>query len=374
MKVNIPSDSELADLIEHRDPASVTVYLPSSPVPAERERLQLALRQHAKTAEDALEAAGIDGHNRRAIADSFDRLQTDREFWDSQARSLALFLSPSGTHAFHVANDLPEHLSVGDRFDVGPLLRSVSFTNEGFVLTITQSSAHLYELRADRGATEVPLADLPEDASEVLRQEPHGGQADRVSDTGALGPKIQQRKYCSVIQDAVLPHLGDDHIPLILCATDDLEPAYREVNTYRHLAQAGIPQHPDSLTPKELDQEARAILDALYAEQLAGWKERFENLRGEGTAVSQLTEVARAATAGAVSELCFDLESTALEGTIDDAGAIHPATDATHTTYGLIDELAVRVLRTGGTVRAVRKGDLPDDSPVAAILRYPPVL
>ena len=74
-----------------------------------------------------------------------------------------------------------------------------------------------------------------------------------------------------------------------------------------------------------------------------------------------------------MSELCFDLESTALEGSIDDAGAIHPATGATHTTYGLIDELAVRVLRTGGTVRAVRKGDLPDDSPVAAILRYPPV-
>jgi len=37
----------------------------------------------------------------------------------------------------------------------------------------------------------------------------------------------------------------------------------------------------------------------------------------------------------------------------------------------LVDEIAARVLRTGGTVKAVRSDDLPDDSPVAATFRGP---
>ncbi len=36
-----------------------------------------------------------------------------------------------------------------------------------------------------------------------------------------------------------------------------------------------------------------------------------------------------------------------------------------------IDEIAARVLRSGGRVRAVRSTDLPDGAPVAAVLRFP---
>jgi hypothetical protein len=39
-------------------------------------------------------------------------------------------------------------------------------------------------------------------------------------------------------------------------------------------------------------------------------------------------------------------------------------------TYGVIDEIAGRVLLSGGTVLGARGGDLPGDSGLAAILRY----
>ena len=52
-------------------------------------------------------------------------------------------------------------------------------------------------------------------------------------------------------------------------------------------------------------------------------------------------------------------------------GTITIAREPGPTTYGLVDETAVRVLRTGGTVKAVRREDLPDDSPVAATFRGP---
>ncbi|MGK0721086.1 hypothetical protein [Leucobacter sp. W1478] len=373
MKVTIPNDTELAELIEHRNPASVTIYLPSSPRPTETEHVQLALRNAAASADAELASADADKASRRSIAGALDALQTDREFWESQAHSVAIFACPERVRVFHTANRLVDLVAVGDRFDVGPLLRSRSFPGEGYVLTVSQGSVHLYELRADQRATEVDIDTLPDDLSEVLRQEPHGGQADRISDTGALGPKIQQKKYCSLIQESILPLLGDTNVPLILCATDDLDTAYRAINSYQGLVDGGIAAHPDSLSATDLDREARSILDALYADEMVEWKERFENLRGEGKAVSQLTEVARAATAGAVSELLFDMDDTSTEGTIDEAGAIDFASERGPATVGLLGEMAARVLRSGGKVLAVRKEDLPDDSPVAAILRYPPV-
>ncbi len=373
MRVNIPSDTELADLIEHRDPASVSIYLPTSPLPTDREGLQFRLRQRVIDALKQLEAAHVDAAARTAISDAHERLQGDREFWDSQARSLALFLSPDAVYAFQVANELPDLLAIGDRFDVGPLLRAVSFPQSAHVLTVTEQDVHLYSVGAEHRAQEVPLPDLPADASDVLVREPHGGGKDRIREEGTTGPRIERERYCTLIQEAVLPALAGSEDPLILCAASDLEPAYRVVNTYPGLLQEGISKHPNSQTPEDIDTHAREILDAMYARQLAEWRDRFNDLRSSGKAVSQLTEVARAATAGSVSELLFDLEATTLEGHVDDAGAITPADAPSVTTYGLIDELAARVIRSGGTVKAVRHADMPDDNPVAAILRYPPV-
>lgn len=373
MKVNIPSDAELADLIEHRDLASVTIYLPSSPVPVERESLQFQLRQLAIEADEKLKSAGVDADSRRAIAAAHEALQGDREFWDSQAHSLALFLSPQHTFAFTVANSLPKLLAIGDRFDVGPLIRAVSFPQRAHVLTLTESSVHLYELDAEQRATEVPLPELPKDLGDVLWRDPHGGSKDRIREEGATGPRIERERYCTLVQEEVLKVINGSGDPLILCASSDLEPAYRAVNKYSGLLEQGIAQHPNSQSAADLDRQARDILDAVYAQRLADWRAQFHDLRGAGRAVSQLTEVARAATAGSVSELLFDLDATTLEGHVDEAGAIAPAETRSATTYGLIDELAARVLRSGGTVKAVRREDLPDDNPVAAILRYAPV-
>ena len=68
--------------------------------------------------------------------------------------------------------------------------------------------------------------------------------------------------------------------------------------------------------------------------------------------------------------MLFDLDAT-LEGSVDDVGVVHPVDEPGPTSYGIVDEIAVRVLRSGGAAKAVRAGDLPDDTPVTAMLRYP---
>jgi hypothetical protein len=44
---------------------------------------------------------------------------------------------------------------------------------------------------------------------------------------------------------------------------------------------------------------------------------------------------------------------------------------ASASNYGLVDEIANRVIATGGRIIGVRKADIPRSESLAAILRYP---
>ena len=76
------------------------------------------------------------------------------------------------------------------------------------------------------------------------------------------------------------------------------------------------------MTEAELAQAARPILDALYAAELDSLRARFEEWQSKGRAATDLTDVARAATFGAVDTLFVDIDDL-VEGTLDpDSGAI----------------------------------------------------
>ena len=80
--------------------------------------------------------------------------------------------------------------------------------------------------------------------------------------------------------------------------------------------------------------------------------------------------MARAATFGAVQSLLVDMDQV-IPGTIDETdGTLTLADGAGASTYGVVDEIARRVLLSGGQVLSVRQGDIPRGQPLAAILRY----
>jgi hypothetical protein len=77
-------------------------------------------------------------------------------------------------------------------------------------------------------------------------------------------------------------------------------------------------------------------------------------------------EAARAGRA-AVSDVRESLDALVAE----DSGAVTFATDDA-ASYGVVDEIARRVLLTGGRVLAVGGPEIPGGGPLAAILRYAP--
>ena len=367
LPADIPDTERLLALIDHRDEASVTITLESSPVPQDHERVRLALRNAIDAAERELSQMELPRGAAAGVVDSLRGLLRDDEFWHAQSRSLVVFAAPGLLEAFRLVNAVTEHTAVGDRFDAGTLLRAVTFPHRAFAVEITQGETRLFEFGPDGKPHEHEL-DLPEDHALMLEHTTTGGRADRHRAAGTTGDRIERERYARAAQDVVVA-IVPPHVPLILAAATDLDPAYRAVNTHPRLLEKGIAGHPEALGEQELSDRVREILDAHYANAIEEWNEKFGALRNQSLATTHLEGAALAATTASVETLHFDMDWTE-EGTIDAFGHLEHADEEGPGTYALVDEMAARVLRSGGTVRAVRRADLPADSPVAAILRF----
>jgi hypothetical protein len=90
----------------------------------------------------------------------------------------------------------------------------------------------------------------------------------------------------------------------------------------------------------------------------------------QGRATTDIAYAARAATYGAVEMMLVDIDEV-IPGTVDETdGTVTFARSANARDYGVVDEIASRVIRSGGRILGVRKADIPGGKSLAAILRY----
>jgi hypothetical protein len=179
------------------------------------------------------------------------------------------------------------------------------------------------------------------------------------------------RQYARQIDQALRPLLSGLELPLILAATEPLDSIYRSVSTYPHLATTTIPGNPETTSDAELVASARAVLDELYAAELARLRELYALRFSQHRASADVADVARAATYGLVETVLVDIDES-MPGSIDEDGAVTFDAVEDAVNYGILDEIARRAWLTGGRVLAVRQPDIPGAGSVAAILRYAP--
>jgi Bacterial archaeo-eukaryotic release factor family 11 len=369
--IDIPTRPEIAALLDERDPASVSIYLPTSPLPQDADADRIEFKNLAAEAVGQLEAAGADRATVAGVREHVDDLLDDEEFWTRLATSLAAFVTPDGVRTFRLPNRLTSMVEVSDRMHLKPLLRSVTFPQAAVVLALAQGSVRLIEVAADVPAEKIPVAELPRDAASAVGK---ASITDRTASgriQGSEGQKVHLRQYSRLVDRAVRPVLAGLGLPLILAAVEPLASIYRSVNSYPGLADEGIPGNPEARSDQELADAARGVLDRLYAAELAQVREVFEARVSQGRGATDLTDVARAATFGAVDTLLADIDQVVPGFVDEESGTVTLDESDDAANYGVVDELARRVLLSGGRVLALRADDIPGDTATAAILRYP---
>jgi len=366
LHTDIPTRAQVERLLDAHDAASVTIYVPTDPASnGEAERTELG--NLATEAERQLVEMGTPKAAVASVAESIEDLADDSAFWRHQARCLAVFVTPDLAVTFRLPNRLVARVEVSDRFFVKPLLRSITFPQVAMVLALAQGSVRLIEVAPEVGAEQVQVPDLPTDVASAVGKASITERAPIGRLQGSEGQKVRMRQYARLVDQALRPVLGGLGVPLILAAAEPLDAIFRSVCTYPHLAASGITGNPEARSDSELAESARPILDELNAAALHDVRDRYEQRESESRAAADLAVIARAATFGAVDTVLVDIDE-AVQGTIDETGALHVTGEDAD--YGVVDEIARRVWKTGGTVLAVRREDLPGDGPAAAILRY----
>ncbi|MCI0346210.1 MAG: hypothetical protein L0221_12330 [Chloroflexi bacterium] len=369
--VDIPTAAELKSLASHRDDLCVSIYLPTTPVTQETAADRIALKNLGRQAIRELTEAEADKRRVAALSEHIDDLIDDDEFWRFQAHSLAVLATPDHVHTFRVPSALSPVAVVSDRFHLKPLLRAATFPNSGYVLALAEGAVRLVEVSADLPATAAKVQGMPKDAASAVGKATLNDRSPSGRIQGSEGQKVRLRQYARKVDAALREMLAGSEVPLILAATEPLASIYRSVNTYPHLAQATMSGSPDRLTDAQLAEQARAVLDDIYREEIAAWATLFATRENQGRATTDLGSAARAATMGAVDTMLVDIDAV-VPGTVDDvAGTVTIADEPGASSYGVVDEIARRVLLSGGRVLGVRNDDIPGEKPLAAILRYP---
>ncbi len=370
LHVDIPTQPEIKALAGTRGEICVSLYLPTSPLGQDAERERLTLKNLATEATRRLEALGTDKRQIWPISEQLEDLLDDEAFWQLQARSLAVFVTPETLRTFRLPNHLEELVQVADRFHLKPLLRSVTFPHEAIVLALSQNNVRVLDVFAELPPREVKVSGMPEDAASSVGKSTLGDRSPSGRIQGSEGQKVRLRQFARAVDHALRGLLAGRETPMILASTGPVDEIFRSVNTYPHLARPQIETNPDHLSDQELAEAARPLLDQLYAEELQGITDLFETRKGQGRATADLAQAARAATYGAVDKLLIDIDEV-IPGWVDEAdGSIRFADPGEATSYGIVDEIAARAMAHGARVLGVRKADLPGGAHLAAILRY----
>ena len=238
------------------------------------------------------------------------------------------------------------------------------------MLALAENAVRIIQVSADLPPLIVKVEGMPKDAGSAVGRASVNDRSPSGRIQGSEGQKVLLRQFARKIDHALRGLLTGSDIPLVLAASEPLASIYRSVNTYAHLATAGIDGSPVHSTDAQLADRARGLLDGLNRDVIAQWKKAFATRENQGRATTDIAHAARAATYGAVEMMLVDIDEV-IPGMVDDTdGTVTFAKSANARDYGVVDEIASRVIRSGGRILGVRKADIPGGKSLAAILRY----
>ena len=382
--MDIITIEKLKEVIAKRSDWCVSLFMPTHRAGLETEQDPIRFKNLLKKAEERLLDKGLRSPEFDEMLKDPRRLLQERTFWQHQSDGLALFFSKDNFQFFRVPLKLTEKVIVTGRFYVKPLLPLLTSGGTFHILAISQNQLRLLE-GTQHTVDEIELGDMPETLSDSLPDDwlkeklqfhigtPSGGGSRSAKshghDTGS-DTKVRLRKWFRTVDKALAGILSDTGSPLVLAGVDSLFPLYKEVNTYPHLVDEGIPGNPDEMKSVDLHPMAWAIVEPIFKKEEEAGLEKYRQLAGTGKTTTDVSEALIAANHGRVDVLFvalgvqvwgrFDPENDK----VDLHEELQPGDE------DLLDFTAIQTLITGGSVFAVSQEDVPDQALVAAVLRY----
>jgi hypothetical protein len=310
-------------------------------------------------------------------------LVDDLDFWYARTgNGLAVLVDSNEITIIDLTYEVPELLFIDDDYVLGPMIMQIDPSVEApFVLLLNRTAPKLYQF-AHPKLIDI-AANMPEDLETALRideyrqrQQHHvgdgSGRAQYHGHGGSDKRETDIKNYLQIIKERTEAALAGKSSPLILVGTPKNIGYYRSISEYHNLYDEDVRGNFEHRNQEALWAALIPVVDTIEQAELLGALDSFQELSGSqpDRVSTDLKAILAAAKTGRVKELLVgirdlsrDSVQTHLHSTLIDrfkSGA-----------EGLqLSRAVVAAWLSGGTVRTMPSSLMPDEAPIAAMMRY----
>jgi hypothetical protein len=323
------------------------------------------------------------------LLEPFERLAQDDGFWAHPQDGIAVFAASGFWRVEKVQRQVSECVVVNDHLYLKPLVRIFQSEDTYQILALDREEIRLYQ--GNRYVLdEIVLApSVPRTIEEALGPEVgvqgvqskgdfgrgparpgtptaavfhgHGGKMDE--------PRLDIERFFRAIDRAITEaHSKPSTLPLILAALPEYHAPFRELSHNPYLLEEGIQANALAMDADTLRAHAWRLMEPRYHARLQQLLDVYHAAHARGLATDDLTHALEFATDGRVGTLLVEADRH-IRGHVEGSMPRHAAVDEPGA-GDILDDLAERVLKSGGQVIAAPKGSMPSATGLAAVFRY----
>lgn len=374
----------LKELNEVQDEASISIYMPTHKVGNEIRQDKIRYKNLLNEAVEKLKQRGLRDSEIQHLLKPLEQFRDEAPNWQNLSEGLVLFRSENHFEVNQFPVEFEEQAIVSHRYHLKPLIPLLNGNGLYYLLSLSQNKIELYE-GSRYSMTDIEDDFLPENLVKALQidefvasQQFHtGGPVTAGGGRAALfhghgGEEDQKgliQQFFRQVNKELTDFLDDRRVPLVLAGVEYLHPIYAEVNTHEGLVEKGVRGNPDSFSLDELHERSWSAVKDVFEQEQHDAIRQYENLKGNGKALSGVDDVLAAAVQGRVDTLFVSLNEHVW-------GRFDPQENAARLEYSgqtaedLLDLAAVKTLFQSGKVFGMHTSEIPGGHQLAAISRF----
>lgn len=345
-------------LLESANQIHLTIYLQNN---GDLSDLKRQLRRSLAEAEEGVQGAlGPDAMT--ALLLPIRELLRDGGILKQLKGHIGIFRTSSSFRVLSIPVEVKPGCHIASTFHVKPLLRWMQWDCEFLLLGIDEASAHLY-MGSQEQLRRIDSILYPSRMTELLARQSELANQERRE------LNHQLRMNFSWVSDWITESAPKAGLKLFVAGERALVEAFIKHQDYKRTVKIPVAPYFHEEKAHEIAHLLRALLRAQTKKSLEQALLTFKLADEANTAERNIRVIAQAAVQGRVKKLVI-AENREIFGKLDPRTGrllIHPF-DLDHEDDDLLDDLAQRVLISGGEVFLAKKEEIPNGRPILAIL------
>jgi hypothetical protein len=380
------SKEEFTELINYQGDNCISIYIPTH-----RSGVEVNEKQDAILLKNALQSVNTDlqkqGLPSQVIEDLLRpgfELYNNEIFWNNQLDGLAIFLADGFSKVIQLPFSVNEEQFLNHTFYISPLLPAITNKEEFYLLVLSKHDAKFYQGNVF-GLQRLEIEGLPNGMDDVVHfEEKEGQQLFRQGSKGGTGTagfhghgegqlddKANLGIYFQEVDKTLFTEvLHDKNVPLVLAGVEYLIPIYKGVSKYNNIAEEAITGNQEHESQLVLFNKARQILEPYFKQETKKSLQNYYNQIATASTSSMPEKVIPASFYAQVSDL-FVCKGEHIWGKFNkDENKLEIHTEKQEGDECLINMAAAQTYIHGGAVYLLEREQMPNESIIAAFLRF----